>query len=804
MNQFKEKMQEYWKKIQQFFSKLYKDISKKENNEEISWSVGDIVATCLRTLKLLWDVMIALFVCLFLFGAGIGIGYAASLFSNVKVPKTEELVQQVRNVSSVSKLTYSDKSLIAEVDSDLIRTPVAGDAISDNVKKAVIATEDENFESHNGVVPKAVLRATLGSVAGVGSSSGGSTLTQQLIKQQVVGDAPTFTRKATEIVDALALERGMDKNEILTTYLNVSPFGRNNRGQNIAGVEAAAQGIFGVPAKDLSVPQAAFIAGLPQSPIVYSPYAADGSLKKKEDLELGLARAKDVLFNMYRTGVLSKKDYETYAQYDLTKDFLASDGIEKTPHDYLYFQAMAEAKDAMYDYLIKRDNVTKQDLKNNETVKSYQALAETELREGGYTIQTTINKPVHNAMQAAVANYGSVLDDGTGLVEVGNVLLDNRTGAILGFIGGRNFDGNQNNHAFNADRQVGSTIKPISVYGPAIDQGLIGSESRLANYPTTYADGREFVNSTTVDLNQFVTVRNALNWSFNIPVVHVNNELRKKMGDDNFSYNHYLSKMNYPASDAWAYESAPLGPVETNVVTQTNGFQALANKGKYQKAYMIEKITDNSGHVVYEHKDEGTQVYSPATASIMNDLLRSVVDSANTTKFKPTLAGLNPHLASADWVGKTGTTDEFKDSWLIVSTPTVTLSSWTGHDLPAPMTTTSGDNNGNYMANLANALYYANPELFGIGQKFELDPSVIKSKVSEFTGEKPGSITYNGAKFNTPGKTTTSYYAKDGAPQSTYKFGIGGTDSNYASYWGNLAPRATTNNNNNNNNKKNN
>lgn len=122
------------------------------------------------------------------------------------------------------------------------------------------------------------------------------------------------------------------------------------------------------------------------------------------------------------------------------------------------------------------------------------------------------------------------------------------------------------------------------------------------------------------------------------------------------------------------------------------------------------------------------------------------------------------------------------------------------------MTTTSGDNNGNYMANLANALYYANPELFGIGQKFELDPSVIKSKVSEFTGEKPGSITYNGAKFNTPGKTTTSYYAKDGAPQSTYKFGIGGTDSNYASYWGNLAPRATTNNNNNknNDNKKNN
>lgn len=106
MNQIKEKLQEFWKKVQKFFAKMYTETPNKEKNEESSWSVGDIFATCLRTLKLLWDVMIALFVCLFLFGAGIGIGYAASLFSNVKVPKTEELVQQVRNVSSVSKLTY--------------------------------------------------------------------------------------------------------------------------------------------------------------------------------------------------------------------------------------------------------------------------------------------------------------------------------------------------------------------------------------------------------------------------------------------------------------------------------------------------------------------------------------------------------------------------------------------------------------------------------------------------------------------------------------------------------------------------
>ena len=463
MNQLKEQMIKWGKMLQNVFSKVDHKVKEKTKDKEggEGWSLGDFVATVLRTMKLLWDVLLVFALAGLLFGAGIAIGYAASLFSATETPDPSQLVQQVRNISSVSKISYADGSLISDIDSDLIRIPVEADAISNNVKQAVIATEDENFQSHNGVVPKAVLRATLGSVAGVGSSSGGSTLTQQLIKQQVVGDAPTFSRKAAEIIDALALERVMNKDEILTTYLNVSPFGRNNRGQNIAGVEAAAQGIFGVSAKDLTVPQAAFIAGLPQSPIVYSPYASDGSLKTPENQALGLDRAKDVLYNMYRTGAITKEEYDQYSQYDLSKDFLPSNGIEKTPHDYLYFQAVSEAEEAMYDYLIKRDNVSSHDLKNNSTVKSYQELAKKELREGGYTVQTTINKAIYNAMQEAVANYGGILDDGTGTVEVGNVLMDNRTGAILGFVGGRNFDGNQNNHAFDTERSPGSTIKPL-------------------------------------------------------------------------------------------------------------------------------------------------------------------------------------------------------------------------------------------------------------------------------------------------------------------------------------------------------
>ena len=795
MNQLKEQMIKWGKMLQNVFSKVDHKVKEKTKDKEggEGWSLGDFVATVLRTMKLLWDVLLVFALAGLLFGAGIAIGYAASLFSATETPDPSQLVQQVRNISSVSKISYSDGSIISDIDSDLIRIPVEADAISNNVKQAVIATEDENFQSHNGIVPKAVLRATLGSVAGVGSSSGGSTLTQQLIKQQVVGDAPTFSRKAAEIIDALALERVMNKDEILTTYLNVSPFGRNNRGQNIAGVEAAAQGIFGVSAKDLTIPQAAFIAGLPQSPIVYSPYASDGSLKTPENQALGLDRAKDVLYNMYRTGAITKEEYDQYSQYDLSKDFLPSNGIEKTPHDYLYFQAVSEAEEAMYDYLIKRDNVSSHDLKNNSTVKSYQELAKKELREGGYTVQTTINKAIYNAMQAAVANYGGLLDDGTGLVEVGNVLMDNRTGAILGFIGGRNFEGNQNNHAFDTERSPGSTIKPILAYGIAIDQGMMGSNSILSNYPANFSSGEPIMHVDSRG-TAMMDLREALNTSWNIPAYWTYRALREKGVD----VPGYMKKMGYDIAE-YGIESLPMGGgIEVTVAQHTNGFQTLANNGNFQKRYMIEKIMDRNGEVVYQHESKATRVYSAATATIMQDLLRGVINSGATTTFKSRISQINPTLANADWIGKTGTTNANGDMWLMLSTPNLTLGGWIGHDNNASLAPLTGyNNNANYMANLANAIYQADPAAWGVQDRFTLDGSVISSSVLKATGQRPARVNVNGREIDLTGQTVTSYWAKNGAPQTTYRFAIGGSDSDYQNAWasliGNPESRSTSN-----------
>ena len=739
----------------------------------------------LRTLKLLINSIVVLGFLIAIFGGGVGVGFVVSLFDKVEVPKTEELVEKVSEVSRISTITYSDGSLVSEVNSDLLRIPVTSEEVSDYLKQAVIATEDETFETHNGVVPKAVLRAALGSI-GLGSSSGGSTLTQQLIKQQLVGDAPTFTRKANEIISALALERNMTKNEILTIYLNVSPFGRNNQGKNIAGVEAAARGIFGKTAKELSVPQAAYIAGLPQSPIVYSPYASDGTRKSDDDMIYGIERYQDVLYNMYRASFLTKEEYEAYKDYDIKQDFIAPAPITSDTKDYLYYEVMEEAQQVMFDYLVKRDAVSENDLKNDDIKSSYEEMATQELSQGGYIIKSTVDKGIYSAMQSVVANYGSVLDNGNEYVETGSVLIDNSTGAILGFIGGRNFATNQNNHAFDTQRSPASTIKPLLAYGIAIDQGLLGSASILSNYPTNFSSGQPIMYGDSKGTGM-MNLQTAIDMSVNIPAFWT----YKMIQNAGVNAKDYMEKMNYhiPMYDI---ESVPLGGgVEVSVLTNTNAYQTLANGGVYNKHYIVESITASDGTVVYQHEAAPVQVYSKATASIMNMLLRQVINSGYTSTFKSRLSSLNPQAATSDFVGKTGTSNEVNDVWLMLSTPKVTLGTWVGNDDNSEMYVWTGYyNNSQYVAYLVDALYNVKSDMFS--GKFELDNSVISSNVVSSTGQRAGTVQVNGRQVTIGGATTTSYWAKNGAPVTNYNFMVGGTDSDKRQAWNTIIGSQTT------------
>ena len=789
LNELKRKMLEFFQLVK---SKINHKKSEKVSEEKQSDGTGGKVLAILGSiLVVIKGILNTLFILGFiggLFGAGVALGYGVALFDKAKVPPAEDLVKQVKNVSSISEIVYADGSVIASIESDLLRTSVSSEEISDNLKKAIVATEDEHFLEHKGVVPKAVIRATLGTFAGLGSSSGGSTLTQQLIKQQVVGDAPTLARKATEIVDALALERVMGKDEILTAYLNIAPFGRNHKGQNIAGVQQAAEGIFGIDANKLSIPQAAFLAGLPQSPITYSPYENTGELKSDEDLELGLKRAKDVLYNMYRTGALTQEEYDQYKDYNLKQDFLPSGTVNAVSRDYLYFTAMAEATDHMYDYLVRQDNVSSQELKNESIQKAYHERAEQELSNGGYKITTTINKKIHNAMQNAVANYGRLVDDSTGQPEVGNVLMDNKTGAVLGFVGGRNYQTNQNNHAFDTKRSPASTTKPLLAYGIAIDQGLMGSASILSNYPTKFSNGNPimYVNSPGTGM---MTLGEALNYSWNIPAYWTYRMLREKGVD----VKGYMEKMGYEIPE-YGIESLPMGGgIEVTVAQHTNGYQTIANNGVYHQKHVISKIESPDGRVIYEFQDKPVQVYSKATATIMQSLLREVISSRITSSFQTDLASINSSLARADWIGKTGTTNEDENMWLMLSTPRLTLGGWLGHDDNRPMAKGAGHyRNAKYMAHLVNAIQQAEPGVWG-NERFNLDSSVTQSQVLSSTGQKPGKVSVNGKTVDLSGSTVTSYWAnKAGAPTTSYHFAIGGSESDYQNAWSSIVSTLPT------------
>ena len=789
-------LNELKRKMLEFFQLVKSNINHKKSEKVLEAKKSDgtggkflpILGSILAAIK---GVLNTLFILGFiggLFGAGVALGYGVALFDKAKVPPAEDLVKQVKNVSSISEIVYADGSVIASIESDLLRTSVSSEEISDNLKKAIVATEDEHFLEHKGVVPKAVIRATLGTFAGLGSSSGGSTLTQQLIKQQVVGDAPTLARKATEIVDALALERVMGKDEILTAYLNIAPFGRNHKGQNIAGVQQAAEGIFGIDANKLSIPQAAFLAGLPQSPITYSPYENTGELKSDEDLELGLKRAKGVLYNMYRTGALTKEEYDQYKDYNIKQDFLPSGTVNAVSRDYLYFTAMAEATDRMYDYLVQQDNVSSQELKKEAVQKAYHERAEQELSNGGYKITTTINKKIHNAMQNAVANYGRLVDDSTGQPEVGNVLMDNKTGAVLGFVGGRNYQINQNNHAFDTKRSPASTTKPLLAYGIAIDQGLMGSASILSNYPTKFSNGNPimYVNSPGTGM---MTLGEALNYSWNIPAYWTYRMLREKGVD----VKGYMEKMGYEIPE-YGIESLPMGGgIEVTVAQHTNGYQTIANNGVYHQKHVISKIESSDGRVIYEFQDKPVQVYSKATATIMQSLLREVISSRITSSFQTDLAAINSNLARADWIGKTGTTNEDENMWLILSTPRLTLGGWLGHDDNRPMAKGAGHyRNAKYMAHLVNAIQQAEPGVWG-NERFNLDSSVTQSQVLSSTGQKPGKVTVNGKTVDLSGSTVTSYWAnKAGAPTTSYHFAIGGSESDYQNAWSSIVSTLPT------------
>lgn len=784
-------------------------------NKPVLKNLRFVFNICYSVLKNVFVVAMLLLMLLGVFASGIGLGYFASLTANEEPLTQEQMSDAIGNLNLISSFYYNDGTKISDVNADELRIVKPLSEISQYVKDGIIATEDSSFYEHNGIVPKALVRALLQeAVSSESGASGGSTLTQQLIKQQILTSEVTFKRKANEILYALRLEKHFTKDQILEAYLNVSPFGRNHNGLNIAGIEEAAQGVFGVSAKDLSLPQAAYLVGMPQNPIVYTPYTNKATLK--EDVSAGIERMKTVLFSMYRENKITKEQYEEALSYDITKDFLKPKEITADRQSYLYQAVNREAIKILMSKAAQKNKLTYNDLRNDsELYSKYYDEAERELKSSGYRVTATIDKKVYDAMQKSIAQNGDLIgptyttqyvDQNSGETKSqtepaqnGAVLIENKTGRILGFVAGRDFEANQVDHAFSTHRSPGSSIKPILVYAPAIENNLIYPASIVPDTKISIAQGNgtfwQPTNYGNTITNQFLTVRYALFKSFNNPVIKIYQTMLQK----GINAGQYLKKMGITegiGEDEYQNIALSIGGTRTgpSVLEQTSAFSTLANGGEHHDAYLIEKIEDSRGNIIYQHEDKVEHVFSDATAYLTTNMLQDIANSTTFYNIKGNM-GFNSDLA-----GKTGTSENEIDNWFVAYTPTVTLGSWIGYDnfYNARYAITGSDGYGEptmrsqrQWTNLMRAAYEANPELIGQETHFTVPNSVYQDSVVATTGTKAGTFkAENGTTYTVGGSMKTDWFKKDFPPiNPIFNFAIGATPEELNGFWNKSATK---------------
>ncbi|MGF3105893.1 transglycosylase domain-containing protein [Rossellomorea sp. DUT-2] len=697
-------------------------------------------------------ILVVLFVLGFVFAGGVGAGYFASLVKEEPIRPYDQMKKDIYNYEETSKLYFANDVYLGKFRTDLEREEVKLEDVSEDLRNAVIATEDEYFKEHNGVVPKAIMRAVLQEFTNSSTQSGGSTLTQQLIKNQILTNEVSFERKAKEILLALRLERFFEKDEILEAYLNVATLGRNSSGRNIAGVQSAAQGIFGVDAKDLTLPQSAFIAGLPQAPFSYTPFTNSGEMK--ENLEAGMSRKDTVLYRMHREGYITKKEYDEAVAYDLSKDFIKPKPSPSEQYPWLTAELESRAVDIMTNVLAEKDGYSKQDLENNDELEEkYRTLADRNVRQSGYQIHSTINKKIYDQMQKtkdAYEMYGppkyvSATDPETGEevevqepVQVGAIMIENKTGRIISFIGGRNFKTEQINHATQSLRSNGSTMKPLLAYAPALEYGYISPGSPIPDVGVN-------INGWTPEnysLNErgLFPARHALAESLNLPAVRTYANIYNRN-----PFKEFLLKMGFSSLTS-RYDnnlSLALGATTSGVTVEenVNAYTTFANGGKFIDAYMIDKIVDQDGNVVFEHKVEPVDVFSPQTAYLAIDMMRDTLDhSLGTGRYAKKFLNFG-----SDWAGKSGTSQEYKDHWFVASNPSITFGTWFGYDTPSSLNTPgSRAQYGHYgLRNIRLWSYLLNdtrdlaPELIDPDAQFQQPEGVVRRSFCSISGLLP-------------------------------------------------------------------
>ncbi|TLS49948.1 carboxypeptidase [Paenibacillus antri] len=660
-------------------------------------------------------------------------GYVSALVRDDEVRSRETILEEMQHNSETGFVYFRDGTIIGQLRTEEDRRLIEYEDIPQIVEDAVLATEDEDFYNHIGVDFMSLARAVKEKVLNEEVQTGGSTITQQVARRVFLNLDRTDSRKFKEIFLALRLERFMTKEDILAAYLNKIPFGNGASGYQVYGIKAAATGIFDKDLDDLNIAQAAYLAGLPQSPSTYSAFTGKGEFDE-EGFKEARERQELVLHHMKRTGKITDAQYEEALAFDIKASLAKPKKKAYSTYPYLMLEAERQAAET----LLRQSNpeLGPEDMRKPEYQEALKDAREMLLR-GGYKIYTTIDKTVYEAMHRVSENPEMFTKDHEkkGVEQVGGILLDNDTGAILGMIEGRDFYLEQLNHATQMQRQPGSAMKPIAAYLPAIESGAIQPASIIDDVPLILPDGQKGVHIPKNHDGRYhglLTAREALNQSWNIPAIKLFLydvtidkawEFAKKLGISS------LTESDYHAS------TGVIGGLQYGVSVEelTNAYSTIANKGLYADAYFVEKITDSADNVVYKHEPKPERVFSEQTAYLMTDMMRTVITNGTASRVKSRFE----HEDKVPIVGKTGTTSDNYDLWFVGYSPDVTLGIWIGYDQPSTLTEA---NRAKYVwADVMNELVASKSDLFQT-EAFEKPEGIVSKTVSRVSGLLPSEL----------------------------------------------------------------
>ncbi len=557
------------------------------------------------------------------------------VYFSTQVPSPEELVNRV--IAQSTKIYDRNGELLYDIFENENRTPVKLSEIPDSVKQATIAIEDKDFYKHQGFSFLGIARSIFELIVYRQVEGGGSTLTQQLVKNALLTGERSFVRKIKEFILAVQVERTYSKDQILEMYLNEIPYGGTSY-----GIEAAANLYFGKHAKDLDLAESSLLAGLPQLPSVYSPYGSHPELAKVRQVE--------VLRRMVEDGYINLKQSENAKEEQLTYRTAQKEIGFKSPHFVLYVKQ-----------------------------KLIEQFGDKLVEQGGLKVTTTLDNKLQEEAQKIVKDEVDKLKS----AQVGNgaaVVINPKNGQILAMIGSKDYfaedyDGNVN--VVLSPRQPGSATKPIT-YAAAFQKGYTAA-SVLMDVKTEFPGGDK---PSYVPLNydgQFhgpTEIRYALGNSYNIPAV----KMVALVGVKNvLDLGYRMGVSTWEPTDDNVNSvglSLPLGGREVRLLDLTSAYGVLANKGVKHDPVSILKVTDYRDKILYEYKDDdGTKVLEEGIAFIISNILAD--NGARTSAFgSNSVLNIRGKIVSV----KTGTTDEKRDNWTIGYTPSYAVGIWVGNN----------------------------------------------------------------------------------------------------------------------------